>query len=151
MRILIVDDEPGQAKQVAMAIRDIVAHDMVDVCNNEQDAKSIISAKKIDIAICDLILSDSGSDDQGVDANIDNINAFCGLRILSYINDMQPTCKVIVVSSSKFINEKNLNNMKIKFGCLVAFIRKNKIIGDPSGGYGDKIRETVINAINAKK
>ncbi|WP_162488037.1 hypothetical protein [Azospirillum lipoferum] len=133
MRILIVDDEGGQARQVANALREVLPDAEFVVCHDEASAEAAIAAQSFDAAILDLLLQEEPTLEQQKDLAPPDLGAFEGIRLATALAKKHPRCKAVIVSASKIIAKGLLVNLPKTLSNIVDVIDKN--LKSIHGGY----------------
>lgn len=151
MRILIVDDEPAQARQVATAIREMMPDAELEVCNDEQSASELIRNKEFDLAIFDLILAEEPTLEQQKDMDHPKLDAFEGVRLSCLLHQYQPKCKAMIVSASKFITKGLLVAIPMETKNVIDVLDKNMKAPHGSYSYRDYLKFKVAAISNEVK
>lgn len=140
MRILIVDDEEIQARQVANAVREVRPDAKLVVCHDEARAEAAIAAQDFDAAILDLLLQEEPTLEQQKDLDPPRLDVFEGIRLAAVLSRDHPKCKVVIVSASKFITKGLLAELPNTSNNIIDVIDKNMKAAHGSFSYRDYLK-----------
>lgn len=140
MRILIVDDEEIQARQVANAVREVLPDAELVMCHDEAGAEAAIATQRFDAAILDLLLMEEPTLEQQKDLDHPRLDAFEGIRLAGVLAERQPGCRVVIVSASRFITRGLLVELPKMSNNIIDVLDKNTKAEHGSYSYRDVLK-----------
>jgi CheY-like chemotaxis protein len=94
--VLIVDDDPRMLKVLRDLVQDTEYADEIDVCEQEAAAQEFLKAKRYDIVISDLFLTNPPV-------------VFEGHRVLRFAKEQCPECFTILISAKRLKSDELFN------------------------------------------